>query len=390
MPLLRPYRRWWSLWILMVLCIPLLLQVAFGQASSRVSTDERRALSRLPAPPTGIATLKRYPRELDKYLDDHFGGRSDLLDLNNRLRFALRSPTTTRAAYGKDDWLFYTDEQVMQQATGEQMRGDAIAYLAGLTAEMQSLLNADSNEFYAALMPNTQSIHREHLPDWARPAPASTEYDLFLAEMRRVGVTSVDLRVPLRAAARQTSVYRKTDSHWNNYGALLAFNTLVAATSRAEWAIAPEVALGARQPVPAGDLARMLGISSLVTDDDFGWKLPDLRDRNHEWGRNSQGSYEMTGLGNGGTVLVLGDSFSRGFLRPLLGRSASRLVWMDHRNCRFDWAELERFDPDVVYFLMVERAAASCLGNRPQHMPAPGSAQVRALRRETQPFTGLR
>ncbi len=370
MPLLRRYRRWWSLSILCLLCTPLLLQLASGHASFRASSQEGRQLPQLPDLPTGFWTLKNYPRAWDKYLGDHFGGRSALVGLNQRLRFALSSPSTPRVTYGTGDWLFYADDQVMQQAMGEQMRGKAIAYLADLTAEMQARLSSEGREFIAALMPNKHSIHREHLPTWAQQPPTATEYDLFLAEMARVEVRTVDLRLPLRSAAGRTPVYKRTDTHWNNLGALLAFNTLATAMDKPDWAIAPEAALGAQRSATTGDLARFLGGASLLKDENFGWRLPDPKDRMHEWGDNRHKSYDLQGFGSGGTILVIGDSFSRDFFRPLLARNASRLVWMHHERCRFDWSELERFQPDSVLLLIVERYAASCAGNRPRNMPA--------------------
>lgn len=366
MTLFRSYRRWWSLVVFAVLCLPMLVQPFADGADAN---EEQRTPAPRPAMPDSLAAWEGLPGAIDAFLDDHFGGRSTLVGLYGRLRHALRSPSSERVVYGRDGWLFLADRQVLEQASGRLLRHAAVAALVDDLAEMDQRLRAQDRRLFAAIMPNKHSIYRDQLPTWLQRPAVDTEYDDFLQSMREHGLATVDLRSPLLAAPRTEPVYQKTDTHWNRLGALLAYNAIVTAAGRPQWVLAPGAALGGWAEKTGGDLARFLGISRQLADQDRRLLLPDPLDLTTASGHPAHGDYDVPGAGDGGTVLVIGDSFSRNWLRPYLAQRASRLVWIHHRGCRFDWSAIERYRPDLVLFLMVERSIATCRGNRPENMP---------------------
>jgi len=134
--------------------------------------------------------------------------------------------------------------------------------------------------------------------------------------------------------------------------------------------------LGAPVARPGGDLARFLAVNWLLADRDRDLAIEDAIKRAVEWGDYVQRSYEVAGTGEKGTVLVVGDSFSRDLLRPYFARSVARLVWVHHQGCQFDWSDVDRFNPDTVLFLMAERLVHACLNNRPVGMDPQPQAPV--------------
>ena len=92
------------------------------------------------------------------------------------------------------------------------------------------------------------------------------EYDLMLRALAVRDVPAVDLRPVLINADAAAPVYRRTDTHWNNRGALLAYNAVVAGLGRPDWAIDPPRVLRGTMSTPGGDLARMLGVEADVIE----------------------------------------------------------------------------------------------------------------------------
>jgi len=65
------------------------------------------------------------------------------------------------------------------------------------------------------------------------------------------------------------------------------------------------------------------------------------------------------------TVLVIGDSFTRALLEPMLLEHVGRVVWLYHQHCGFDWGAIDRFRPDEVWWMPTERFLACDPDARP-------------------------
>ena len=68
-------------------------------------------------------------------------------------------------------------------------------------------------------------------------------------------------------------------------------------------------------------------------------------------------------------ILILGDSFTSGDLPPLILQHASRVVWMSHLLCGFDWNEVEQYRPDEVWWMPTERFLVCLTGRKPKGLP---------------------
>lgn len=356
--MLAKHRKTWFAAILPFLFWPLIAQIA----SHRVETAYTY--------PQG---WRQIPSSIDAYLDENFGLRAGLLVVNARLRYALRSPTTPRVAYGKDGWLFLTDDAAIQQSMGERMRIDQVTAMADLAAYMQHELNARGAKFIVAVPPNSQSVNTEMLPDWAENKGKPTEYDLFRGLLAVRDVNFVDLKQLLLEEKNDMPVYLQTDTHWNNHGALLAFNEIMRGLGHQDWVLDPdEVEKGFGQ-IGGGDLARMIGMA----DDLHDWQMQvdvlpvsvsaiDLGDR------DVQSTYVDTrdpADPSMPTIMIFGDSFTRAHFRDWLMMHARRLIWTHHRQCGFDWSLLETYKPDIVIFAPTERYGLCAKGRVPANLP---------------------
>src|SRR5262249_20363510 len=151
------------------------------------------------------------------------------------------------------------------------------------------------------------------------------------------GVDAVDLRLPLLAAG--PPVYRRTDTHWNKYGALIGYNAVVSALGKNDWIIDPARVLRGFVPVSGGDLARLLALAKDLPDEAAEMDLASCGARPVEV---SPFETQFEGGGDlieprrdGPTVLAIGDSFTRGFWQDYFALHARRYVWMHHEQCGF-------------------------------------------------------
>jgi alginate O-acetyltransferase complex protein AlgJ len=353
--LLARYRRPWGLVVLASLAVPLVVQIM--QPSAVSSDEEARMLSDAPPWPKSPRDWLALPRKLDRFVADHFGLRSELVRAHGRLRYAIDLPSDLRVLIGRDNWLFLNGDGTIEQATGKVLREAEIAKFADRAAVLRARLAAKGTQLLVAIPPNGPTINRARLPAWAAEAPAVTEYDLMMRALRVRGVAAVDLRPPLLAASAPT--YRRTDTHWNKLGALIAYNAVVNAVNKSGWTIEPARVLRGFEPVAGGDLARLLAIAGNVSDEDaridlsaYGPPPPAASPIATQF--ESGGDLVESGRA-GPTVLVIGDSFTRGFWQDYFAMHAGRYVWMHHEQCGFALSVVETYAPEVVILAPTER-----------------------------------
>lgn len=357
MGLLARYRRPWIAVIIALLAVPMLVQAI--RAPQVISEGEARVLSPAPAWPQSFAQWRAWPRAADRYLADHFGLRDELVRLHGMLRYAVLLPSDGRVIIGREQQLFLIGDNTIEQATGRILRTTEIAAFADHAAQLQAQLRASGTRFTVTMPPNNATILRARLPTWAANRPAVSEYDVMMAALAQRGVTAVDLRPALAEANSIWPVYRRTDTHWNRLGALVAYNAVVKALGRPDWTIDPHRVLRGFEPAPGGDLARLLAVSSAVVDEDARIDLSaygpaplriSMLDTHFE-----SGGYLIETERSGPAVLVIGDSFTQSFWQDYFALHARRYLWIHHEQCRFARDIFDRYKPDVVILAPTER-----------------------------------
>lgn len=361
------HRRIWLLLALPFLFVPALANI-FGIARPAEEASPLQV-------PRDVAEWLSLPRAVDAWLNGNFGLRAAMLRGNSELRYVLKSPTTQRAAYGEDGWLYLTDDAVFQQSMGLRMRVPLVTQLADIAARLQTELGARGARVIVAVPPNSQSIKRETLPRWAKVDSVRTEYDVLRDALAERKIPFADLRTLLREEEARREVFLRTDTHWNNHGALLAFNEVMRAAGRADWTVDPARVETGVEDVKENGLSRMIGLEGVLFDRQPvidltsyappRYRIEDLSDR------KEQATYVATSEGNEGgpTVMVIGDSFTRYYFRELLMLKASRLVWTHHDQCGFDWALVERYKPDLLILAPTERYGLCAPGRAPRNEP---------------------
>jgi alginate O-acetyltransferase complex protein AlgJ len=350
--MLVSYRRYFALLAFLLLATPLVVGVIRPDSPTAILKEGRRLAAAPKAPATSDDWLQ-LPGRIDAFLRDHFGLRQALIRAHKDLTKPLLGLGDDSVLIGRDGRMFYLAEETVRQSAGLVFRDRRAADATDLLASMNQALAARGIRFLVAPPPNDATIYQDDLPRWAQNPGKPTEYDLMMANLAANGVRAVDLRPPVKEARADGAVFYMHDTHWTARGALAGFNAIVEADSHPDWRIEPSSALGPLTIRKGGDLARMFGVADSVTESVEDLNLP--AGKKEPFSSDEASDYVETSDKPGPTIMILGDSFTFGYFAPMLLQHVGRVIWMNHRLCRFDWKAIDKFHPDEVWWMPNER-----------------------------------
>jgi len=364
--MLHLHRRYVALLAFGLLATPLVVGIVKPDSPAAV-LREGRSLAPAPKAPASGGDWLRLPKQVDAYLQDHFGLRQVLIRTHKDITRPLLGLGNDSVLVGRDGRMFYLGEETVRQSAGLLVRDQRVADTADMLVRMNEELRARGIRFLVAPPPNGATIYQDDLPHWAQNPGKPTEYDLLLAKLAAKGVPTVDLRPVVKSARAGGPVFYRHDTHWTFRGALAAYNAIVEADSHPEWRIEPSSALGPMTLRKGGDLARMLGVGDAVSEYAEDLTLPQGKKALKS--SDPFGDFTETSEKAGPTILILGDSFTGGYFPPMLLQHASRVIWMNHLLCGFDWSEVEKYHPDEVWWMPTERFLVCIPGLTPKGLP---------------------
>lgn len=344
-----------------------------------MEVTEKRRLARKPRFETGGSF--RYPGEYTSYYNDHFPMRGHFIHLKNYLKLKLLGESgAPQVLAGKNGWLFL-DKLTNQPSTVDYYRN-----ITGFTQlqletwkkileERRQWLARRGIQYLFVIVPNKNTIYPEHMPSRISKVHNQSRTDQLLRYLRtHSSVHVLDLRPVLSEAKKKRNVYSRTDSHWNDYGAYIAYGEMMKYISR------NLEGFGDAEAIPlsrfqirtvnrsGGDLATMLNLQKEVLREDMvrlepkpgytftGSRLPRL-DR---FVRQGFTQCENTNLPN---ILMVHDSFYKK-IKPYLSETFSRVVYIWDWNTGFFPEVIKGEKPGLV---IDEKAERFLLGEIPKN-----------------------
>lgn len=362
------------------------LPLAAGLLRSRAGTDlaENRALA--PPPRIGVDPLSDLTTKFDRYYSDHFGLRNELILAHDLIQVqALGVYHTDQVAVGGDDWLFFIGDRVLEDYQGlDGLTPAQLQAWQDVLEGKQAWLAQRGIAYLFVVAPNKESIYSDRLPGrFHRPA-AQTRLDQLVAHLRRHSkVEILDLRGALRQASQSGEVYFPLDTHWNDRGALVAYQEICAWLKRQFPAIVPlrfedfRVVKGTGMS-DLGALAGWHGVSRecdqlLPRRELQARPVPLALDSSYAWPRWSPSTRPVAAErpGAGGRLLVFHDSFMAYRVRDYLCEHFGRSVCLSMRP-NFDVLSLmvRQERPQVVIEEWVERTLVEVPVADPQWIAA--------------------
>ena len=185
------------------------------------------------ASPSLACELKAWvdlPGLFNAYFSDHYRLHQQEVGLLESARLYLLHETTfPNVLIGKQDWLYYTGENNIQdyECTIPFTKAELTAIRERLLGWNEQLRQRGIR-FYVVIAPNKESIYPQYLPERVQAGVRACRIDQVMQELQTTPLNVLDLRSPLRIAAQTAQVYHRTDTHWNSNGALIASQTILA------------------------------------------------------------------------------------------------------------------------------------------------------------------
>ena len=340
-------------------------------ATSEVSTKEKRRLAPVPALPRTPADWESLPDQWNAYINDHFGLRRGLIGLHSRVMSALfHKAVSPTVIIGRAGWLYLGADKSAALFRNELPLTDQDVgrWLASMQRRQQWMAERGL-AYLLVVAPDKHSIYPEYMPgEMVKAGPQSQLDQLMQAARTRPDLPVLDLRPALLAAKAQgrMPLYWLTDSHWNDFGAYVAYRAVMERLSQQVTGLRVlDMADDAfvRRSRDGGDLAAMLAVpareEAVIADDrPAGCRYETTQEPVPPW---------MTGIGPlirtrcpgaRGKLLVIRDSFSSALL-PYFSQSFAEVVYAWVTPTERDFAHFQaltdRERPDLVIEEWVER-----------------------------------
>jgi alginate O-acetyltransferase complex protein AlgJ len=370
--MLARHRRYFAVLAFGLLATPLVVGLV-SPDSPELILKEGRLLAPAPEAPMSFEALRAFPGQADAFLKDHFGLRETMIHTHRDLSHPVLYGNE-QVLIGRDGRMFYLGRDMVRQSAGLVLRDERVAEAADMLAEMRDALARRGIGFLVAVPPNSSTIYQDDLPLWAQRQGRTTEYDVLLADLKARGVRAVDLRPVMEKAKSDGKAYLMHDTHWTARSAVLAFNAIAEADGHPGWSLDPDSSIAPPAERRGGDVARIIGAEDQVSEVVQELALP-ARGTSRDLSPGPMADWELTSGRPGPTIMVIGDSFTASYFPPMLAEHAGRAIWLNHRECGFDWSWIDKLKPDEVWWTPTERFLVCDRGVRPQNFAGAGEAR---------------
>jgi len=278
-----------ALSIAFVALIILPLIIRFLPISINIQSMEKRTLA--PKPRLILSALSSFPEAFDAFYNDHFPFRNLMIRWNSiiKIRVFKDSPVPSKVIIGKKGWLFYADEGALDNFKRARLFSDHELKIIQRTVDSRNeFLKKQGIAYYLVLTPEKQTIYPELMPDSIVPVNRASKLDQVVGYLRKYSsVKMIDARDDLFAERGKHVLFRRIDTHWNQYGAFISSVSILRVVANdfpviktsipsvSDFAIKSEV-------VSRGDLTDMLAIESDIFSERIPRMIPKYESRMQE------------------------------------------------------------------------------------------------------------
>jgi alginate O-acetyltransferase complex protein AlgJ len=297
------------------------------------------------------------------WFEDHFGFRSTLVRWFGESRLFLLGVSPSSAVLkGHDGFFFYADDSATEDYVSDNpLTPEALANWRRAVVLAQRWLRARGVGYVFLIAPDKHAIYPEMMPDSVLRLGAMSRTDQFYGSLQDTGIV-VDVRPALFAQKARERIYQKTDTHWNDRGALVAYRAIIGAARAQVPAIPAPLGRDDFDPVTrdveAMDLAGMMGLKRVLREEDLVLvpKRPRLARVIEPAGAEPMAEVGRLVTEIPGSKLpravIFRDSFASRLV-PFLSEHFSRAVYLWQND--FDAQVVEDEKPDIVIQEIVGR-----------------------------------
>ena len=313
---------------------------------------------------------KQVLSDAGNYFEDHFFARPALITANSLIRKnVFASSANEKIVVGKDGWLFYGGE--LSNYHGSYVIDDRglrnIAHNLGLARDYLKNLGID---LVFTIPPNKSSLYPEYMPYYMIKNDQAGNAERLKPYLEEEGIAYADLFEAFEDAGEV--LYFKEDTHWNNQGALLTYNTVMDTVSESFGKHTDRDGTDASGLAPradhSGDLSEMLTPEAVTPETDY---YPDEIAFEYvtDTVNNMDDMIETKSASGSGNLYMFRDSFGASLL-PFFAGEYENAVFS--RLVPYSLSQAYLSGADTVVIERVERNLSS-LASDPPLMQAPAS-----------------
>jgi hypothetical protein len=192
--------------------------------------SENRRYAEMPKLILQPKELASFPGKFRSYFSDHFGFRSSLIHAYGL--FCLRVfgiPSNHNVIIGRDGWLFLSGERSLDYYRRiDLFTDDQLEQWAKVLEERRDWLARRGAVYFFVVAPNKDTIYGEYMPELYTQVGLRSRLDQLMDYLRQHSrVKVIDLRPVLNEAKKHARLYHRTDTHWNDLGAFLAYQEVM-------------------------------------------------------------------------------------------------------------------------------------------------------------------
>src|SRR5208282_107538 len=137
--MLRRYRRYFAIVAFLLLATPLIVGIVKPDSPASI-LKEGRNLAPAPKTPVDRGDWLILPKQIDAYLQDHFGFRQVMIRTHKDLTKPLLGVGNDSVLIGRDGRMFYLGEETVRQSAGLILRDQRVADTVALIKAMRDEL----------------------------------------------------------------------------------------------------------------------------------------------------------------------------------------------------------------------------------------------------------
>ena len=297
--------------------------------------------------------------DFETWFSKRFAFRGKVVDLFSSLKENLFQTGNDQVIVGEDGFLYFQDtmDSFLREnpLTEEELQS---------IADALSNLNAYANEHGARLLfvcaPNKNTVYPEYMPARYRAAQPETPSDLdrlYAYLSAETEIDFLDLRPVLEEAKGEHLLYHKRDSHWNGYGAHIAYEAIMEHLDlpTPDFSVLPRTDITTHE----GDLDRLLYPGTVKYDDNTVYSYDEQYIYTSAFSTEMDMTITTRSAGTAGKLLFFRDSFAS----AMIGDFAISFSQMQmERAIPYRLELLETVKADVVIVEIVERNLRSLIG----------------------------
>ena len=314
------------------------------------STDNRR-LAEFPAVTNKDGVVNTgFFTGFENWFNDHFAFRNELIYADAKIQNdVFKVSNVEKVIAGKEGWLFYAS--TLKDFSGADRLSDREIYnIAHNLSIAYDHIREKGSDFVLTIPANKNTLYGEYMPYYdSLKADSVQNTDVLTPVLARKGIPYADLIQGFRK--EDEILYLKTDSHWSNKGAVLAYNIIMDELGFAHDDYSGSEAV--KSPDEPGDLGRMMYTFYGDKEDNYIYDI----NSNYEYLGNfksvEDGRIETKGAGKNGSLLMFRDSFGN-TLVPLIANEFSE-CFFTRENLYLLEKHMEEKNPDTVIFEKAQR-----------------------------------